>query len=118
MHRFGAFHTSEITLVFHNPYPVVFPNSTHTFFTSDENALSLEMVAYWSNFGISGNPNTPTAPSVTWPAYSSTDEGYLGLDLNIVAGSNYRGLWCDFWDTLQSGEAIMKAENVIGRFMY
>ncbi len=85
----GAFHGSEI--------PFVFGNSAMP--TPQERALSDAMMAYWTSFAKSGDPNAGTLP--TWPAYTLSEDPYLQLDIPITGGRELRKPYCDFWDRLQ-----------------
>lgn len=86
----GAFHGSEIAFVF--------GNSANP--TSQERALSGAMMAYWTNFAKSGDPNDGTLP--IWPAYTLNEDPHLQLDVPITAGRELRKPYCDFFDQLQT----------------
>lgn len=86
----GAFHGSEI--------PFVFGNLANP--TPQERALSDAMMAYWTNFAQSGDPNDSTLPR--WPAYTLSEDPHVQLDTPITAGRELRKLYCDFWDRLQT----------------
>jgi para-nitrobenzyl esterase len=58
----GAYHSAEIQYLF-NQQGIPAP------FTTDQQRLSDTMIAYWTRFAASGNPNLATAPS--WPPYNA-----------------------------------------------
>jgi para-nitrobenzyl esterase len=65
----GAYHTAELQFLFIGDFfgfPVL-PLS------ADEQSLSDAMVSYWTRFGTTGNPNSPSTP--LWaPYHASTDQ--------------------------------------------
>jgi para-nitrobenzyl esterase len=64
----GAYHASELQYIFNVlETPVASPG-----LTGDQTRLSNTMVAYWTQFARSGDPNSPAAPA--WPQYSSSDQ--------------------------------------------
>lgn len=90
----GSFHGAEIPFIFRNPmYGQQIAQS--------EMDLSDAMMGYWTTFAASGDPNGDD--EVEWPAYDVDDEGYLVLDLAIVAGDHLAQERCDFWDGIPLG---------------
>lgn len=58
----GAYHSAEIQYLF-NQQGIPAP------FTTDQQQLSDTMIAYWTQFAASGNPNLPNTPN--WPPYNA-----------------------------------------------
>jgi para-nitrobenzyl esterase len=69
----GAYHAAELQFLFIGDFfgfPVL-PLS------ADEQALSDAMVNYWTRFGKTGNPNSPSTPF--WAPYSSSTDQFQSL---------------------------------------
>lgn len=98
-------HGSELPILFHTAGLVGFK------YTPAELVLSDQMLAYWTNFAKSGNPNHnfdkksfKAAPA--WPNYSSADNWAimrLKTPLNEV-NHNFNAKFCDFWDKIGYNE--------------
>jgi para-nitrobenzyl esterase len=66
-----------------------------------EIGLSDQLVAAWTNFASSGNPNKSGAPN--WPAFTTSSSTFLKEDIpnSIETEAQYRSFYqCDFWDPL------------------
>jgi para-nitrobenzyl esterase len=70
----SAFHSSDLWYVFH-----AFKHSWRPFTKGDE-ALSLQMVDYWTNFAKYGNPNGKDGG--TWTPYTAKTPEFMTLDAN------------------------------------
>ena len=70
----GAFHSSDLWYVFHS-----FRYSWRPFTAGDE-ALSLQMVDYWTNFAKDGDPNGQSG--VIWTPYTTESPEFMVLDVN------------------------------------
>lgn len=70
----GAFHSADLWYVFHS-----FRYSWRPF-TAGDNALSKQMVAYWTNFAKFGNPNGPGEGA--WTAYTPAVPKLMTLDVD------------------------------------
>jgi para-nitrobenzyl esterase len=88
---FGAFHGLEIFYVFGNLRAghVSIPDS------KTDISLSQDMMKYWTNFAMSGDPNGPGLPK--WPAYSSGTGQYLELGDQITTKT---GLYNEYRDLI------------------
>lgn len=91
-------HGAELPFVFDAALP--FYN-----FTTQEQALSYEMAAYWGNMITSGSPNTPLAVSPVWLPYNtSTDNTLLFLagatQPATTQVNRLQDITCDFWDSI------------------
>ncbi|XP_061029959.1 carboxylesterase 5A isoform X1 [Eubalaena glacialis] len=88
-----ADHTDEIRFVFGGAFLkgdiVMFEGATE-----EEKRLSRNMMRYWANFALTGNPNGEGLP--LWLAYGQTEE-YLQLDLNMSVGQRLKELELEFW---------------------
>ncbi|XP_062600545.1 cAMP-regulated D2 protein-like [Saccostrea cucullata] len=84
--------------------PFVFQSSKLGNFTitPDEVKLSNSLIAYWSNFAKTGNPNRGAPVTLQWPIYEPSSlwpQMYFATPSNSVK-SSYRKEFCDFWDSL------------------
>lgn len=70
----GSFHSSDLWYVFHS-----FRHSWRPFTAGDE-ALSLQMVDYYTNFAKFGNPNGEG--EVSWTPFTSESPMFMKLDAN------------------------------------
>lgn len=64
--KMGAYHSAEIEYVFGQ-----LDSKAGVPWSSEDRALSNQMMKYWSNFAKNGDPNGPGLP--VWPKYISTD---------------------------------------------
>jgi para-nitrobenzyl esterase len=92
----GPVHTAELPYLFTNPSGVAPPGGK---LPPESQALSATMLAYWTNFIKTGNPNAKGLPE--WPAYSLTTD-VLQLAPNAVTtgvdvGAEHK---CPFWNSL------------------
>jgi para-nitrobenzyl esterase len=85
----GAFHSAEVQYVFGIP--------TKPPFTSDEVALSEQLMGYWTRFARTGDPNGGDA--VVWPPLDQADQ-HVVLDRTIAVGSHAKSEACAFWHGL------------------
>ena len=69
---YGSAHASEIQYLFNLRSQIPHPD-----LTPDQEQLSRAMVAYWTNFARSGDPNWLGTPF--WPAYDRTDDRVQSL---------------------------------------
>lgn len=82
-----AAHSAEISHVFGVPYN-----------ESPENeAVAVEMNAYWARFAATGDPNGQDAP-VQWPHLTDANDTRLEFAPAIAPVEGYRATHCDFWD--------------------
>jgi para-nitrobenzyl esterase len=77
---YGAFHAAELAYLFPGSNGRAYYGSP---FTSAQTALSNQMVAFWSQFAKTGNPNP--SGSTAWPAYTAANDTYLTLAPSAVA---------------------------------
>src|SRR5690606_15846159 len=66
---YGAFHTAELQYLFRGSETM--PGTSNSLNPQQEK-LSDQMIAYWTNFAATGNPNS--AETVEWPAYTAENE--------------------------------------------
>ncbi|KAL0483334.1 cAMP-regulated D2 protein [Acrasis kona] len=79
--------------------PILFHQSGNMTMSVKESRLSSEMLAYWTNFAYTGDPNGPNLPQ--WPSYNKTDPSLLRLKVDgSVVEKNYLKIECDFFDSL------------------
>jgi para-nitrobenzyl esterase len=88
----GAFHGLELLFLFGNFDALGYEP------TSEEDELSDRMIAYWTRFADTGDPNDPEASS--WPAYDPVGERYLYIDAKPRAAEKLHREQCDFWESL------------------
>jgi para-nitrobenzyl esterase len=90
---FGAGHGMELSYVFHN-----FKKGLFEAPTAGELRLSEQMVAFWTRFAASGNPNAPGKE--IWPGYDPARDNFLKLDVTPGVGEAFRAPFCRFWAEL------------------
>jgi para-nitrobenzyl esterase len=70
--------------------------------TTQEHALSRQLVATWTNFMYSGNPNLKG--NSPWPRYTADSKVYLSQNVpqsSPITEAQFRAAHkCDFWDTV------------------
>jgi para-nitrobenzyl esterase len=76
---YGAYHAAELQYIF--PGNQVIQSGAP--FNAAQTALSNQMIAFWSNFAKTGNPNA--SGTATWPAYNATNDTYLTLAPAAIA---------------------------------
>lgn len=90
--RGGATQGLELLFVFDHLKPSGYLPS------SEEEALSREMMGYWSRFVKTGDPNGDGAPS--WPIYQPSADNFLSFGDRITEGAGLHAGACDFWDSV------------------
>lgn len=70
----GAFHSSDLWYIFHS-----FRHSWRPFNAGDE-ALSLKMLEFWTNFAKYGNPNAKSED--VWTPYTAASPKFMVLDVD------------------------------------
>ena len=88
--RYGAYHASEISYVFHN-----LDKSTRPWEDTDRK-LSDAMSSYWVNFASTGDPNGKGLPK--WPAYQQKTDVAMGLGDKIAPLATPHKAALDFLD--------------------
>jgi para-nitrobenzyl esterase len=85
----GAYHSAEL--------PYVFGTFAAEGYlpTLWEQTLSDEIQDRWGRHAVTGSPNG--ADLGAWPAFSSTDERWLNMDLSTDAEPDSRAAQCDLW---------------------
>jgi len=90
---YGAFHSSEI--------PFVFSTLSMAYSaTPAETTLSHQMTGYWTNFAISGNPNSPATPPLSWYPYTAFNGSRIVLDTTLTNEFAWKSQQCQFWNTV------------------
>jgi para-nitrobenzyl esterase len=87
----GAFHSADVQYLF-NRLGVPAP------FTPDQQRLSQSMIAYWTQFARSGDPNSPGQPS--WAPYDPATDERLSLVAPVpqIESGFATDHKCAFWD--------------------
>ena len=85
----GAFHSVEIFYAFGNLGPRLRKSDT-------DRKLSETMMAYWTNFAKTGNPNGQGLPR--WPAYNPEKDQYIELGSEIKARQGLYKEACDIFE--------------------
>jgi len=101
----GVCHGSELFFVF---------NQEEVLIDGPEIQLARNMVTYWTNFAIYGNPNgnITSTPSLSaqppfWPLYDAINDQNQVLDLSISTGTGLDKDLCDYWDSLYFEGCLM-----------
>ena len=94
--RYGAYHASELQYLFAISPPVPLTPAPPVLDAAQQ-ALSAKMIALWSNFARTGNPN-PSGSNL-WPAFRKGEESLLslepaGLRVSSSFAAEHR---CAFW---------------------
>ncbi|XP_064631732.1 uncharacterized protein LOC135490017 [Lineus longissimus] len=95
----GAIHADEIGFIFCRPGMLANEDKI----LKAELDLSDAMIAYWTNFAKSGNPNEPMSVPRQWPQYKMGEEEFIAFDirneqLDLRINSFYRNRYVSFWD--------------------
>ena len=83
----GAGHTKELSYLFHQSE-----------LTPAQRAVSDQMIRYWTNFAVNGDPNGPGLPA--WPLYKADEQMMMVFEpsgAKADAGVYQRGN-CKFWN--------------------
>ncbi|KAM4761153.1 bile salt-activated lipase [Cyanocitta cristata] len=94
----GADHADDLQYVFGKPF------ATPLGYLPKHRTVSKAMIAYWTNFASTGDPNTGYSDvPVSWPAYSN--EGKYYLDINNKMNENsvkqdLRSRFVTFWNSV------------------
>jgi para-nitrobenzyl esterase len=100
-----AYHTADIQYVFKNWHGgnlgvnLDQVNGQPRELQGDEKKLSNQLIAAWTNFAATGNPNGKGAP--VWPAFTTDSPTFLQQDTPSTTQTEdqYREMYkCDFWD--------------------
>lgn len=90
--QLGAFHASEI--------PLVFGNREVTTLAEEQwsKGPSAALMAYWIQFARTGDPNVKGFPS--WPPYDPTSDRYMEFGAEIAVGAHLRKEACDLFERI------------------
>jgi len=79
-------HCDDLNFVFGSPFIKDGLNFPDAYFTQDEKEFSLDVMRYFTNFALSGDPNTGKKVDVVWPRYDN-NKSHLELKSEIVVSS-------------------------------
>jgi para-nitrobenzyl esterase len=91
---FGSYHGMELFYVFNT-----WENATlgkGIFFKDEDDKVQQYMLAYWTNFAKTGNPNSGSNP--TWLPYTAIADNYLDIKASPVMKEKLRLEKCEFWN--------------------
>ncbi|KAL1785545.1 bile salt-activated lipase [Sigmodon hispidus] len=91
----GADHADDLQYVFGKPF------ATPLGYRAQERTVSKAMIAYWTNFARSGDPNMGNSPVPThWYPYTLENGNYLDITKKITSTSmkeHLRAKFLEFW---------------------
>ncbi|XP_034059793.1 bile salt-activated lipase-like [Gymnodraco acuticeps] len=91
----GADHTDDVPYVFGKPF------TTALMYLASHRDLSGYMIAYWTNFARTGDPNEgELSVPATWPTFNSTGQKFVELNSKMdesYVGENMRMPFVDLW---------------------
>ncbi|NXX66608.1 CEL lipase, partial [Spizella passerina] len=94
----GADHMDDLQYVFGKPF------ATPLGYRPKHRTLSKNMIAYWTNFARSGDPNIGHSDvPVSWPAYTDKSKYYLDINHKMNKGSvkqDLRSRFVTFWNSV------------------
>ncbi|XP_057894024.1 bile salt-activated lipase-like [Melospiza georgiana] len=94
----GADHMDDLQYVFGKPF------ATPLGYRPKHRTLSKAMIAYWTNFARSGDPNIGHSDvPVSWPAYTDESKYYLDINHKMNKDSvkqNLRSRFVTFWNSV------------------
>ncbi|XP_032426156.1 bile salt-activated lipase-like [Xiphophorus hellerii] len=94
----GADHADDLQYVFGLPY------STPLMYWPKHRTLSGHMIAYWTNFAKTGDPNVGNLRTpATWPTFTSTGHQFLEINSKMDAGyvgQKLRLRYVNFWTSI------------------
>ncbi|XP_071499740.1 cholinesterase-like [Diadema antillarum] len=100
----GATHGEEMTFVWGVPFIDELYHVKGHNMTDEENALSVMMMQFWTNFAKSGNPSKPSMDSdplegqYAWPEYTIPELTYKEIAIGLPTGRAVRARQCHFWN--------------------
>ncbi|XP_061867770.1 bile salt-activated lipase [Colius striatus] len=94
----GADHADDLQYVFGLPFSIPLG------YLPKHRTVSKAMIAYWTNFAKTGNPNEGNSEvPVTWPAYTTQGGYYLDINNDMNDSSvkeNLRAEFVNFWNSV------------------
>ncbi|NXO96454.1 CEL lipase, partial [Certhia brachydactyla] len=94
----GADHGDDLQYVFGKPF------ATPLGYLPKHRTVSKAMIAYWTNFARTGDPNKGHSDvPVSWPAYTNKDKFYLEINNKMNKNSvkqNLRSEYVSFWNSV------------------
>ncbi|NXA86279.1 CEL lipase, partial [Melanocharis versteri] len=94
----GADHADDLQYVFGKPF------ATPLSYLPKHRTVSKAMIAYWTNFARTGDPNQGHSEvPVSWPAYTNNGKYYLEINNNINTNSvkqDLRSQFVTFWNSV------------------
>ncbi|NWR86595.1 CEL lipase, partial [Furnarius figulus] len=94
----GADHADDLQYVFGKPF------ATPLGYLPKHRTVSKAMIAYWTNFARTGDPNKGNSDvPVSWPAYTNKGKFYLDINSNMNKNSvkqDLRSRFVTFWNSV------------------
>uniref|UniRef100_A0A672YNB8 Carboxylic ester hydrolase n=1 Tax=Sphaeramia orbicularis TaxID=375764 RepID=A0A672YNB8_9TELE len=106
----GAEHAEDLQYLFGKPF------ATPLVYFPRHRDLSGYMIAYWTNFARTGDPNTgDSRVPAPWPAFTKYHRPYLTINHKISKSSvsyDLRSTYVDYWTTTYSALPSVKTQDL------
>jgi len=95
---FGDYHSSELSYVFDNPWPL---DGHLREWTDNDQAMAKTFGVYWSNLVYNLTANGFESTPIYWPNYNSTTQTNIVMNVPADLESLWVATQCQMWDEVQ-----------------